>query len=147
MFDFCPPAGVTDAAHADDRAPGVRGAGPVPGSAAGSIRKECPMPPAARIGDPTSHGGIVTAPPPSAAVTVTRVRIGGRPAAVVGSLHTCPTPPHAAMGPANVIVPNPAALATGTVFIGGMPAARAGDRTACGANVLLGAPNVLIGGS
>ncbi|MFC5804554.1 PAAR domain-containing protein [Streptomyces formicae] len=104
------------------------------------------MPAAARTGDPTNHGGVIATPPPGAAQAVARVLIGGRPAAVVGSLHTCPLPPHAALGPANVIVPNPAALAAGQVLIGGLPAARARDQTACGAMVLTGAPNVLIGG-
>ncbi|MEU4895071.1 PAAR domain-containing protein [Streptomyces sp. NPDC044780] len=104
------------------------------------------MPAAARTGDPTSHGGVVAAPPPGAAAAVARVLIGGRPAAVVGSLHTCPMPPHALLGPANVIVPGPGAVTAGPVLIGGLPAARTGDRTACGATVQIGAVNVLIGG-
>ncbi|MFF1923891.1 PAAR domain-containing protein [Streptomyces sp. NPDC058221] len=104
------------------------------------------MPAAARTGDPTSHGGVIATPPPGAAASVMRVLIGGRPAAVVGSLHTCPIPPHALLGPANVILPAPAALAAGTVLIGGLPVARAGDRTACAANILTGAENVRIGG-
>ncbi len=103
------------------------------------------MPAAARIGDLTSHEGAITAPPPSAAATVVRVLIGGRPAAVVGSLHVCPQ--HPELGPANVILPNPAALTTGVVLIGGLPAARARDTTACTATVTLGAVNVLIGGA
>jgi uncharacterized Zn-binding protein involved in type VI secretion len=45
-----------------------------------------------------------------------------------------------------VIMPNPAALASGTVLVGGLPAARARDQTTCGAMILTGAPNVLIGG-
>lgn len=104
------------------------------------------MPAAARTGDPTNHGGVLATPPPGAAAKVATVLIGGRPAAVVGSLHTCPNPYHAALGPANVIVPGPAALTSGPVLIGGLPAARARDRTACGAMVLTGALNVLIGG-
>ncbi|MER5544291.1 PAAR domain-containing protein [Streptomyces sp. NPDC001118] len=104
------------------------------------------MPAAARTGDPTSHGGVIATPPPGAAMAVARVLIGGRPAAVVGSLHTCVMPPHAALGPANVILPNPAALVSGEVLIGGLPAARAGDTTACGATIQIGALNVLIGG-
>ncbi|WP_225824393.1 PAAR domain-containing protein [Streptomyces naphthomycinicus] len=104
------------------------------------------MPAAARSGDPTDHGGVIATPPPGAAAAVARVLIGGKPAAVIGSLHTCPVPPHAATGPANVIVPNPAGLTTGKVLIGGLPAARARDKTACGATILTGAPNVLIGG-
>ncbi|MEV7672879.1 PAAR domain-containing protein [Streptomyces sp. NPDC000963] len=104
------------------------------------------MPAAARTGDPTDHGGVVATPPPAAARTVATVLIGGRPAAVTGSLHTCVVPPHAALGPANVILPNPAGLVSGQVLIGGLPAARARDRTACGATILTGAFNVLIGG-
>ncbi|MEU8504904.1 PAAR domain-containing protein [Streptomyces brevispora] len=104
------------------------------------------MPAAARTGDPTSHGGVIATPPPGAAAAVMRVLIGGRPAAVVGSLHTCPIAPHALLGPANVILPDPAALAAGMVLIGGLPAARAGDRTACAGNILTGAQNVRIGG-
>ncbi|WP_037682985.1 PAAR domain-containing protein [Streptomyces griseus] len=104
------------------------------------------MPAAARTGDPTNHGGRIATPPPAAARAVATVLIGGRPAAVVGSLHVCPMPPHAATGPANVIMPNPAAAVAGAVLIGGLPAARARDQSACGAMILTGAPNVLIGG-
>ncbi|GGZ29186.1 PAAR domain-containing protein [Streptomyces poonensis] len=104
------------------------------------------MPAAARTGDPTNHGGVIATPPPGAAQAVARVLIGGRPAAVVGSLHTCPMPPHAVMGPANVVLPDPAAAVRGTVLIGGLPAAKARDKTACGAMIVTGAPNVLIGG-
>ncbi|BFO14753.1 PAAR domain-containing protein [Streptomyces sp. KM77-8] len=105
------------------------------------------MPAAARTGDPTDHGGRITTPPPAAARSVATVLIGGRPAAVVGSLHVCVVPPHVLMGPANVILPSPAGLTSGPVLIGGLPAARARDRTACGATVLPGALNVVIGGA
>lgn len=101
------------------------------------------MPPAARTGDQTSHAGAVTTPPPGA-VRVATVLIGGRPAAVVGSLHVCPV--HAELGPANVIIPSPGAATGGLVLIGGLPAARVGDQTACAAEIVIGAPNVLIGG-
>ncbi|MEV8629644.1 PAAR domain-containing protein [Streptomyces sp. NPDC051079] len=104
------------------------------------------MPAAARTGDPTDHGGRIATPPPGAAASVATVLIGGLPAAVVGSLHVCVVPPHAATGPANVVLPSPAGLVSGAVLIGGLPAARARDRTACGATILTGAPNVLIGG-
>lgn len=104
------------------------------------------MPPAIRIGDPTSHGGVVGEAPPSVAVAAATVLIEGRPAAVVGSAHLCAVPAHAALGPANVILPDPGAWAGGQVLVGGMPAARAGDRTLCTATVLLGAPTVIIGG-
>ncbi|MFI1222093.1 MULTISPECIES: PAAR domain-containing protein [unclassified Streptomyces] len=103
------------------------------------------MPPAARTGDSTAHGGLIGSPPPGA-VAVATVFIGGRPAAVTGSLHVCVVPPHAALGPTNVIMPNPAAALTGQVLIGGLPAARMRDNTSCGAPILSGALNVLIGG-
>lgn len=104
------------------------------------------MPAAARTGDPTNHGGVIATPPPGAAAAVVRVLIGGRPAAVVGSLHACVIPPHALLGPGNVIMPDLAGLASGQVLIGGLPAARARDKTTCGAMIVTGALNVLIGG-
>lgn len=79
-------------------------------------------------------------------MAVATVLIGGRPAAVTGSLHVCVVPPHAALGPGNVITPNPAAAVTGQVLIGGLPAARMRDNTSCGAPIISGALNVLIGG-
>lgn len=102
------------------------------------------MPPAARTGDETSHGGAITTPPPGA-IKVETVLIGGRPAAVVGSLHVCPIPPHAALTEGNVIIPAPTEMIR-PVLIGGLPAARVGDRTTCQANIVTGAVNVLIGG-
>lgn len=102
------------------------------------------MPPAARLGDPTAHGGTVGPPPPPAAATVSRVLIGGKPAAVTGSQHLCPVPPHAAMANANVLMPG--VRPSGVVLIGGFPAACMGDRTSCGAVVVAGAPTVVIGG-
>jgi uncharacterized Zn-binding protein involved in type VI secretion len=105
------------------------------------------MPPAARTGDETSHAGTIATPPPSAAVAVATVLIGGRPAAVVGSLHVCVVPTHAVLGPANVIMPSTGAVAGGIVLIGGLPAARVGDQTTCQANIVTGALDVLIGGA
>jgi uncharacterized Zn-binding protein involved in type VI secretion len=93
------------------------------------------MPPAARVGDPTSHPGVVGEP------GVPTVLIGGRPAAVVGGKHICAMPPNAGPHP-----PNPFVRGSATVFIGGRPALRQGDKAACGASVLAGEPTVLIGG-
>ena len=104
------------------------------------------MPAAARTGDPTNHGGVIATPPPGAAVRVATVLIGGRPAAVVGSVHACEVPPHLALGPGNVVMPNPAGLTSGLVLIGGLPAAKMRDKTTCGAMISAGALNVLIGG-
>ena len=90
------------------------------------------MPPASRVGDPTIHPGALTGP------GVPNVLVGGMPAAVLMEPHTCasssPHPPTAAV------------KGSGTVLIGGRPALRMGDSTACGAVIVAGAPNVLIGG-
>jgi uncharacterized Zn-binding protein involved in type VI secretion len=94
--------------------------------------------PAARMGDPTAHGGVITLGFPT-------VLIGGQPAARVGDMHTCPmvtgVVPHVG-GP---IMP-PGSV---TVLIGGMPAARMGDMATCTGppdTILGGLPTVLIGG-
>lgn len=80
------------------------------------------MPPAARMGDMTSHGGVIVAGFPT-------VLIGGQPAARVGDMHTCTmvtpgTPPIPHVG-------GPIMMGSPTVFIGGVPAARVGDMAAC----------------
>lgn len=92
------------------------------------------MPPAARVGDPTGHPGIITGP------GVPTVLIAGKPAAVVGDLHTCSFPPPAVHPPSSIVA------GSSTVLIGGRPAARVGDMAACGATILAGAPTVIIGG-
>lgn len=102
------------------------------------------MPPAARLGDKTSHGGALGPPPAPLSTMVATVLIEGVPAAVVGSVHVCVKYPDTLMGPANLVLPP-----TGpprTVVIGGVPAATVRDRTACGATILLGARTVLVGG-
>ena len=96
--------------------------------------------PAARMGDPTAHGGVVLAGAPT-------VLIGGAPAARMGDMHTCPlvtpgTPPIPHVG-------GPITLGSATVLIGGQPAARMGDMATCTGppdTVLSGCPTVLIGG-
>ncbi|NYI03896.1 PAAR domain-containing protein [Allostreptomyces psammosilenae] len=93
------------------------------------------MPPAARVGDPTGHPGVVGGP------GVPTVLIGGRPAATVGTPHQCAFPPPA-VHPPSVIAPPGSA----TVLIGGRPAARIGDLAACGSPIVAGCPTVLIGG-
>jgi len=90
------------------------------------------MPAAARVGDPTGHGGVIGGP------GVPSVLIGGRPAATVGTPHTCGTPLHGAS-----VLNGPGAV---TVLVGGRPAALVGDLAACGAPVTSGCPTVLIGG-
>lgn len=100
------------------------------------------MPPAARMGDKTSHGGAIGTPPPAVAAKVAAVLIEGKPAAVGGSLHVCVVPKDAVMGPLNVVKPR----IGGQVLIGGVVAARVGDSTTCKADVLTGALTVHIGG-
>ena len=90
------------------------------------------MPPAARMGDPTAHGGVIT-------VGFPQVLIGGQPAARVGDMHTfhmltpsAPAPiPHVG-GP--ILPPG-----MPTVLIGNMPAARVGDMATC-----VGPPDTII---
>jgi uncharacterized Zn-binding protein involved in type VI secretion len=95
------------------------------------------MPMAARVGDPTGHGGVL-APP-----GIPNVLIAGQPAMVVGvGVHPCPVPPPAGPHPPSPIVPP----GSSTVLIGGFPAARMGDLTGCGAPIVMGAPTVMIGG-
>lgn len=93
--------------------------------------------PAARQGDMTAHGGVIT-------IGYPQVLIGGQPAARMGDMHTCPLSdgpkPH---------VGGPIATGSGTVLIGGQPAARQGDTATCAGppdTIVAGAPTVLIGG-
>jgi uncharacterized Zn-binding protein involved in type VI secretion len=96
--------------------------------------------PAARMGDATAHGGVIT-------VGFPQVLIGGQPAARVGDMHTCPmvtpgTPPVPHVG-------GPIATGSATVLIGGQPAARVGDTATCTGPpdaIVAGCPTVLIGG-
>jgi uncharacterized Zn-binding protein involved in type VI secretion len=96
--------------------------------------------PAARMGDPTAHGGVIVMGFP-------QVLISGQPAARLGDMHTCPmvTPglppvPH---------VGGPITMGSATVLVGGQPAARVGDMATCVGPpdaIVSGCPTVLIGG-
>ncbi len=88
--------------------------------------------PAARMGDSTAHGGVITVGCPT-------VLIGGQPAARMGDMHMCPmlnpgTPPPPHVGGAVM-------LGSPLVLIGGMPAARMGDMAMC-----MGPPDTIVGG-
>lgn len=95
--------------------------------------------PAARVGDSTAHGGVITGPGSPT------VLIGGMPAARLTDMHVCP----AFDGPK----PHVGGVITGpgspTVLIGGLPAARVSDITQCvgppGTIIPPGSPTVLIG--
>ena len=96
--------------------------------------------PAVTISSNTAHGGIITGP------GAPTVLIGGKPASVMGDMHTCPLvnpgtppPPHVG-GPV---------IATGVmVLICGKPATRMGDQAVCAGppdSCIMGDPMVLIG--
>jgi len=87
--------------------------------------------PAARMGAQTAHGGVIVGGCPT-------VLIGGKPAARVGDMHTCPMvdpgpKPHVG-GP--IMPPG-----STKVLIGGMPAARVGDMLTCA-----GPPDTIVSG-
>jgi uncharacterized Zn-binding protein involved in type VI secretion len=96
--------------------------------------------PAARMGDPTAHGGTIVAGFPT-------VLIGGQPAARMTDMHICPmvtpgTPPVPHVG-------GPVTLGSATVLIGNLPAARMGDMATCVGppdTIASGCMTVLIGG-
>lgn len=95
--------------------------------------------PAARITD--MHVCPIVTPPapphvggPIIGPCVPNVLTGSLPQAVVGDQATC-------VGPPDVIIKGSA-----TVLVGGRPAARMGDSTAHGGTIVMGMPNVLIGG-
>lgn len=93
--------------------------------------------PAARLGDPTAHGGKITS-------GAQKVLIQGAPAARIGDAHVCPqstgTTAH---------VGGPIQSGSATVFIEGKAAARVGDTAFCAAGpldvIVAGCPTVLIG--
>ncbi len=90
---------------------------------------------AARVFDLTNHPGMISGPGAS------NVLINGVPAARMGDMHTCALPPVAGPHP-------PTAISGGSssVLIGKQPAARLGDLAGCGAAIVVGSPNVVIGG-
>ncbi len=83
--------------------------------------------PQARMGDISSHGGIIV-------TGAARTLVGGRPAARMGDLHVCPIPGH---GQTPIVT---GALRT---LIEGAPNARVGDKTGCGAVIITGSPDTL----
>jgi uncharacterized Zn-binding protein involved in type VI secretion len=92
--------------------------------------------PAARLTDPTVHGGLI-------AVGCPTVLIGNLPAARIGDMHMCPM--------VTVLVPHvggPLVLGSFTVIVGGVPQSRVNDMLICVGppdTVLMGEPTVLVG--
>lgn len=93
------------------------------------------MPPAAKLGDVTTHGGTIVGP------GAPTVLIAGMPATVAGDMHVCPIPPP----PSGPHPPSPFSMGSSTVLIEGKPAIRVGDVCGCGAASALGEPTVMIG--
>lgn len=99
------------------------------------------MPPAARLTDmhicPMQTPGLPPIPHvggPIIGPGAPNVLIGKLPAAVMGDNCVC-------VGPPDMIIKGSA-----TVMINGKPAARMGDTTAHGGSIVIGCPNVMIGG-
>jgi len=92
------------------------------------------MPAAARVTDPTNHGGTIVGP------GVPTVMIGSMPACVLGDNHVCSMPPAAHQPTASPFI-----MGSATVMIGGKPAVRVGDTCVCGASAVVGDPTVMIG--
>ncbi|MBK9577371.1 MAG: PAAR domain-containing protein [Fibrobacterota bacterium] len=99
-----------------------------------------PGKPAARLTDPTAHGGLISGP------GVPTVLIGKMPAATLGDMHVCPM-----MTPGTPPIPHvggPITLGSTGVMIGKKPAARMGDLAICvgpPSSVIMGCPTVMIG--
>ena len=91
------------------------------------------MPPAARVGDVSTHGGVIVGP------GVPTVLIAGMPAAVAGDLHVCPIPP-----PGHVPTVSPFPSGSTTVLVNGRPLLRTTDTCLCGAMAAVGAPTVIV---
>jgi uncharacterized Zn-binding protein involved in type VI secretion len=97
------------------------------------------MPPAARVGDVTSHGTPLSPGPGSA-----NVLIGGKPAwCATADMHTCPLVTGVVPHVGGVV-----AMGSVTVLIGNMPAARQGDmiiESGPPNTIAMGEPTVMIG--
>ena len=96
------------------------------------------MPPAARMGDPTSHG-IPLSPGPGSP----NVQIGGKPAwRATSDFHACPIVEVAKPHVGGVVL-----VGSSTVFINGLPAARQGDTVSetTPSTIAAGCPTVMIG--
>ncbi len=91
---------------------------------------------AARLGDPSVHGGTIVSGFPT-------VLIGMKPAARITDMHVCPL--------VTVLVPHvggPIIMGAPTVLVGGMPQSRMGDMMVCVGPpdvIAMGEPTVIVG--
>jgi len=84
--------------------------------------------PHARLGDISSHGGVIVS-------ATQRTLVDGRPAARMGDLHACPVPFH---GVTRIV------SGASKTLVEGRPAARVGDVTGCGAVIVSGSNRTLV---
>jgi len=84
--------------------------------------------PQARLGDLTSHGGVIV-------TGASRTLVNGKPVARMGDLHFCPIPWHGV---------TPIVSGSASTYTEGKPNARVGDCAGCGAVILTGSPNTLV---
>lgn len=82
--------------------------------------------PVARVGDTGSHGGAIIDGSPN-------IRANDRPLALVGSTYNCP-----------IHGPNPIVTGAQSVFGNDFLVAHVGSKTACGAEITSGSPDVFI---
>ena len=85
--------------------------------------------PQARLGDPSSHGGVII-------TAAARTLVNGLPVARMGDLHACPMPGHGI---------TPIVVGSATSLTEGCPNARLGDIAACGAVIVAGSGNTFSG--
>ena len=78
--------------------------------------------PQARLGDISSHGGVII-------TSAVRTLVNGIPVARMGDLHVCPIPGHGV---------TPIVTGSFDTVTEGLPNARIGDVTACGAVIVTG---------
>jgi uncharacterized Zn-binding protein involved in type VI secretion len=90
------------------------------------------MPAIARVSDQTNHPGLIAGP------GVSSVLVAGLPVAVLGDNHACAFP--------SGNPPSPVAKGSTVVLVAGRPVARVGDVVGCGAQVIVGAFTVEVGG-
>jgi len=83
------------------------------------------MRPQARLGDISSHGGVII-------TGASRTFANGMPVAAWGICDVCPIPGHGV---------TPIVTGSSNTITEGLPNARIGDITACGAVIVTGSPN------
>ncbi|ABB37744.1 MULTISPECIES: PAAR domain-containing protein [Pseudomonadati] len=81
----------------------------------------------ARLGDISSHGGVII-------TGASRTLDNGMPVARMGDLHVCPIPGHGV---------TPIVTGSFDTITEGLPNARIGDITACGAIIVTGSPDTI----